>query len=147
MERDAEAREMWQHVYSDLAAEREGLAGALLAQAEAHVLRLSLIYALLDGSASITADHLLAALALWEYIEASVAFIFGDATGDPTADTILAALRQNGELTRTQVSDLFGRNLSSDRIARALQTLLQLGKARTEQQETGGRPREVWIAL
>lgn len=146
MERDAGARAMWREVYSDLAAEREGLAGALLARAEAHVLRLSLVYALLDGSSVVTSEHLLAALALWEYVESCVEFTFGDATGDPIADTILAALRQNGGLTRTQINDLLGRNVSSDRIARALQALLAAGKARTAQQETAGRPRETWTA-
>lgn len=145
MERDPAARAIWQDLYPVLSRDREGLAGALLARAEAHVLRLSLIYALLDGSPLVTADHLLAALALWEYVEASVAYIFGDATGDPTADAILVALRQNGELTRTQISDLFARNVSSDRIARALQGLLAVGKARTTQRATGGRPVEVWM--
>src|SRR5215203_5467774 len=143
--RDPDANTIWHAVYPTLAAERDGLAGALLARAEAHVLRLALVYALLDGSAIITADHLLAALALWEYVEASVEYIFGDATGDPVADTIVAALRQNGELTRTQISDLFGRNSTSDRIAQALQLLLRLGTVRAEQRNTGGRPREVWM--
>ena len=146
MTRDPEARELWHAVYKDLADEREGLAGAILARAEAHVLRLSLAYALLDGSAVVTVDHLAAALEVWGYAERSAAFIFGDATGDPIADTILAALRQNGELTRTQISDLFGRHASADRIARALQTLLAQGKVRMDSRQTGGRPVEVWRA-
>ena len=73
-------------------------------------------------------------------------YIFGDRVGDPVADTILASLRHNGELTRTQISDLFSRNVSADRIATALTVLLTKGKARTEQRASGGRPVEVWIA-
>ena len=77
-----------------------------------------------------------------------MSFIFGDATGDPIADAITAALRQNGELTRTQISDLFSRNVSSERIAAALTVLLAKGKARVEQRASGGgRPTEVWRAV
>jgi hypothetical protein len=147
MERDDEADDLWREVYPDLAGEREGLAGAILQRAPAQVLRLSLVYALMDGSAVITVEHLAAALELWGYLERSVTYIFGDATGDPIADTILAALRQNGELTRTQISDLFGRNVRAERIATGLQTLLRLGKAHTEQRQTAGRPVEVWYAV
>ena len=110
------------------------------------MLRLSLTYALLDGSAVVTADHLAAALEVWGYAERSAEYIFGDATGDPIADTIAAALRQNGELTRTQSSDLLGRHVAADRIARALQQLLRLGQARMDTRQTGGRPVEVWRA-
>ena len=61
----------------------DGVVGGLLARAEAHLLRLALIYALVDGSATIGLSHLDAALALWDYAAASVAWIFGDLTGDP----------------------------------------------------------------
>ena len=70
------------------------MAGGLLARAEAHVLRLSLIYALVDGSASIGAEHLRAALALWGYCADAVEFFFSDATGDPLVEAIGAARRR-----------------------------------------------------
>ena len=54
--------------------------GAILGRAEAQVLRLALIYALLDGSAFIDEPHMLAALACWDYAEASARFVFGDAS-------------------------------------------------------------------
>ncbi len=110
------------------------------------MLRFSLAYALLDGAATVTVEHLVAALELWAYAERSVEYIFGDLTGDPVADAILTALRRNGEMTRTQISDLFGRNESSARIAQALQLLLALGKAVTYERSTGGRNAEVWRA-
>jgi hypothetical protein len=148
MERDPAARAMWRDIYGDLSAERDGLAGALTARAEAQTLRLSMLYALLDGSATVTAEHLLAALEVWAYCERSVEHIFGDRTGDPVADTILSGLRQNGELTRTSISDLFSRNVAADRIAIALTLLLTKGKARVEHRSSGGgRPIEVWIAV
>ena len=146
LERDDEARELWADVYSDLSGEQPGLAGAILARAEAHVLRLSVLYALLDRSSTVRVEHLQSALELWGYADRSVRFIFGDLTGNPVADTILQALRQNGEMTRTQLSDLFGRHESSARIAQALQHLLTTGKARSHTRETGGRPVEIWVA-
>jgi hypothetical protein len=61
MTRDPDARELWRDVYGDLTAGRDGLAGAILARAEAHVLRFSLGYALLDGSPMVSVEHLAAA--------------------------------------------------------------------------------------
>src|SRR5262249_33876043 len=86
MRRDNEAREIWCGVYSDLSAERPGLTGALLARAEAHVLRLSTLYAVLDCSTVVRPEHLLAALAVWDFCEASARYVFGDSLGDPVAD-------------------------------------------------------------
>jgi hypothetical protein len=146
--RDAEANAVWEAVYSALTAERPGMFGAITARAEAHVLRLSLLYALLDCSEAIHRPHLHAALALWDYAEASARFIFGDATGDPTADAILAALRNTGKKTQTQISDLFSRNLKAGRLEAALALLLRLGKVRTWQGEsTSGRPPTYWEAV
>jgi hypothetical protein len=143
------AREEWTSVYADLSAERPGLLGAVTARAEAQVIRLSLVYALLDGVGQIDMPHLRAALALWEYCEASALRIFGDALGDPVADEILRALRYAGDggMTRTSISDLFGRNRSADRIGAALVLLATHGRARMEMRATARRPAEVWIAI
>ena len=91
--RDDEARTIWCEVYGELSEGKPGLAGALLARGEAHVMRLALLYALLDKSELIRAPHLLAALALWGYAERSVYHIFGDNLGDPVADDLLRLLR------------------------------------------------------
>ena len=120
--------------------------GGATSRAEAQVLRLSVLYAILDCSAWIRAEHLLAALAIWRYCEQSARWVFGDAIGDPTADTILGALRRVGELDREDIVNLFGRHANRARIDRALALLLAAGLARPERQATGGRPREVWRA-
>jgi hypothetical protein len=140
------AREFWKPVYEDLWAGKAGLLGALVARAEAQVIRLAMIYALLDGQTKIDAPHLKAAIALWEYCEASAAYIFGDALGDPDADDILRALRHNACMTRTSISDLFGRHRSSGRIAAALGLLATRGLARCEMAGTTGRSVETWFA-
>jgi hypothetical protein len=145
---DPEARMLWHEVYEDLSEGRPGLLGAVLSRAEAQVLRLALIYALLDQSHEIRRVHLEAALGLWRYCEASARYIFGDAVGDPVADEILTALRARaGGLTRSEIRDLFGRHRKSDEIGRALGVLLEHGLARFEPEDTGGRPAERWYAV
>ena len=110
------------------------------------MLRLSCLYALLDGTDTITVEHLYAALALWEYAEASVAYVFGDATGDPTVDVLLAALRERYPegLTRWQINDdIFAKHQRTEAIARALRVLTDKGAIQIRKdQNTGGRPSE-----
>ena len=146
LRRDDEAREAWGEIYPALSEGKPGLFGSVTARAEAQVLRLSVLYAALDGADSIRLPHLKAALAVWEYTEDSARYIFGDATGDPRADRIYEALCQSGELARTEMSKLFSRHASADRISQALLTLSTAGKARMEMRMEGeGRPTEVWV--
>jgi hypothetical protein len=123
--------------------------GAVTARAEAQTIRLALIFALLDCAEQIDVNHLRAALAVWEFCEASAAHIFGDSLGDPTADEILRALHQAGRdgMTRTAIRDLFGRHRTADRIGAALALLMTKGRARFVAGTTGGRPVETWFAM
>jgi hypothetical protein len=143
------AREQWQSVYEDLSAAKPGLLGAVVARGEAQVIRLALVYALLDAQNKIDAAHLKAAIAVWDYCDTSAAYIFGDSLGDPVADEILRGLRHAGlaGMTRTAIRDLFGRNRSGDRIGVALAALMTNGRARMETRMTGGRPAEIWLAV
>jgi hypothetical protein len=139
---------LWEEVYPDLSADRPGMLGAILGRAEAQVLRLALIYALLDGSAFLDAVHLRAALACWRYCEASARFVFGDSLGDPLADEILRVLRERSEgMTRTELMHHFGRHQSSEQIGRALGVLAAGNFVRSETQPTGGRPVQRWWAV
>lgn len=143
------ARDAWAAVYPTLSEGSPGLYGSVTARAEAQVLRLALVYALLDSKDQIDVPHLTAALALWEYCAASVAFIFGDALGDPVADDLLAALRVAGSagMTRTQIRDHFKRHQSGERTNAALMLLQSRKRATTERRtDTGGAPVEIWRA-
>jgi hypothetical protein len=117
----------------------------MLGRAEAHVLRLSLLYAVLDKSGTIGADHLLAALALWDHCERSVNYIFGNALGDPVADEALRLLRAAPDgMTRTELYNAFGRNQSSAQIGHALALLAEHRLAYAVSRKTEGRPEERW---
>ena len=120
------ARDIWVRVYGPLSEGKLGLFGAVVGRGEAQVARLAALYAVMNESHEIGREHLLAALALWDYAEKSARYVFGDATGDPVADQILEALRASGEkaMTKTEISHLFGRNRSAERIDQALTLLL-----------------------
>ena len=146
LRRDGEAAEMWRAVYPALTTERSGMIGSLTARAEAQVLRLSLIYAVLDQADAITRQHLEAALAVWQYCEDSVRFIFGDATGNPIADRIFAALRSTPSgMAQDELGSLFGKN-SAAKLHTALDELIRAGRIASQREETRGRPRTVWTA-
>lgn len=142
-----DARELWIDVYPQLTEPAAGLAGALTARAEAHVIRLGLLYALLDGQHDIQTQHLQAALALGDYTQRSARWALGQATGDPLAEQIHAALMHAPDgLTRTQLRDLLNRNPDTHQLDRALATLAAHGKARPQRILTAGRPAELWTA-
>jgi DNA replicative helicase MCM subunit Mcm2 (Cdc46/Mcm family) len=145
----AAAKIHWAAVYGPLSRDRDGLLGAVTARAEAQVVRLALVYALLDSKPEIDENHVAAALAVWEYCEASAAYIFSELLGDPVADEIFHALQQaeSHGMTRTAIRDLFGRHQSSDRIGAALRLLATTGRARMTQDQTKGRPLETWFAV
>jgi hypothetical protein len=69
-------RKLWETEYARLTEERDGLLGAATSRAEAHVLRLAMIYAAIEGSREIADTHLLGALALWRFCDRSAAYVF-----------------------------------------------------------------------
>jgi hypothetical protein len=81
VEMDAAAASRWEGVYPGLREDRPGLAGAVVSRGPAMVLRLALIYALLDTAdpkrLAIRVKHLEAALAVWDYCTASALALFG----------------------------------------------------------------------
>jgi hypothetical protein len=136
-------------VYHKLAADRPGIFGHVTARAAPQVLRLSLVYALLDGVLEIRPEHLAAGLEVWRYCENSCRYLFGDLIGDPAADTIVKALRTRPQgLTRWEINQLFQGNKRAAEIDRALGLLAKLGRANFEKEDTGGkRPAERWFSV
>lgn len=141
--RSAIAESRWAQLYRNMADGPRGLAGAITARAEAQCLRLSVVYALLDGRNVIDIEHLEAAYAVWQFCEASAVYVFGDALGDDTADRLLEALRTAGAagLDGSAQRDLFSRHVSADRLRHARATLIRLGLAVERTEQTAGRPR------
>ncbi|HOJ61679.1 MAG TPA: hypothetical protein PK878_15450 [bacterium] len=141
---------IWENgIYQILSRDIPGLFGMVTARAEAQVRRLACLYALLDHSGTVDVPHLESALAVWRYAEDSARYIFGDATNNRAADTIMAHLRQAPDgLTRKEIiENVFQRNKSSEEIAQALHLLEEAGMARKEKILTGGKPAEKWYEV
>ena len=62
------------------------------------------------------------------------------------ADTILEALRSAPTgMSRAEISNRLGRNVSKDRIEQALSLLVKYSRAHVEFRPTNGRPTELWM--
>ncbi len=149
VKRDKEASAIWNRVYGQLSDGKPGIFGAATARAEAHVMRVSVLYALLDQSKTVRKEHLKAALALWEYAEATAKWVWGDAMGDEIADTLTSALRDAGEagMTRTQIWNLFEQHITKSKLEKSLALLLEKNIVRRESSKTAGRPIEKWFLV
>ena len=144
----APARRAWTDAYQQLAEPQPGIAGAISARAEAHTIRLALLYALLDNARQIQPAHLTAALALFDYAQRSATWALERTTGDPLARQIHAALTHAlpSGLTRTQLRDLLHRNPTTTQLDQALAALAHDGKITSSRVLTNGRPAELWTA-
>jgi len=147
MQRDVDAGRMWRGVYGELTGGKPGLLGAVLNRAEAQVMRLSCVYALLDQSSYVHPEHLIAALALWRYCEDSARYTFGDAFTSPAAEKLLDAMKAAPEgIRRADITTkVFGGNKPRAEINALLSEMLTEGLIhRTKVKPATGRTGEVW---
>jgi hypothetical protein len=144
MRRSPEADRLWASVYGELTtASGSELLAAVLSRAEAQVLRLSMMFALAAGRATIEVDDLAAALDLWRYSEASARSIFAG-VHDALFNRIADAVRQEPGITRTQLHERLGWKLGSSQLVEALGRVQVAGLAFSERGQTKGRPVERW---
>lgn len=129
---------------SEALPERVALATA---RAPANVFRTALIYAILDDSDhAVEVDHLVAALALVENSAACARQLLD--VGKAGLDgKILAALREHGPMSRTEIRDHFSRHVSATDLSEALGALVETGEVtRSRDTDTGGRPADTYTA-
>jgi hypothetical protein len=140
---DDYALDRWKEIYSYLRKDRPGFAGALTARGESIVLRLALVYALLNKSKTIQHEHLEAALAVWKYCEESAQMLFKNKSGSALADTLYRLL-DSGPMKTVEFHS--HTNEPSESIRAALGELEQNGLIKkTIVKPTGrGRPAELW---
>jgi hypothetical protein len=131
--RNAAAEALWAELYM-AEPDRDGIVGALTARVHPQRLRLSVLYAALDGAKEIRPEHVRAADACWKYTVASVEHIFGDARGDRVQDRLLKALRASWPdgLTGAERDAIFKGNLRPGQLPEALVELERRGLIRTE---------------
>jgi hypothetical protein len=149
MARDDNARALWKEIYEELSIGHTGLLGAVTSRAEAQVMRLACLYALLDKSALVSCIHLESALALWRYCEASARYVFGDATRNRIADEVMIALHEAADkgMTQTELNNLFSGHKKSGSIVNSLTMLYEQGRITYKMEDTGGRPSKRWLVV
>jgi hypothetical protein len=147
--RDPGATALWRTIYSGLANDTStGLLAAVTSRAEAQVLRLSLIYALIDCSNIIREEHLRAALAVWQYCQGSAKLIFGGIGADPLQDKVLHTIKQhpNG-ITRWDLHKAVCKHKPAAVLVEKLTRLRDAGLIESKTVTTAGRPAEMWFPL
>jgi Protein of unknown function (DUF3987) len=146
MQRTAAATRLWREQYPTLVAPKpDGWFASATARAQAQVLRLSVAYAALDSTQVVDVDHLAAALALWDYAEASARVLFAEVGYEKRSDEtekILAFIAARGKVTRNELCDeLFQKHKKSHEVDALLSPLIDAGQVAQETFATGGRPR------
>jgi hypothetical protein len=103
--------------------------GSVVSRAEAHVRRIATLYAVLDKSPTVSTDHLLAGLTVWQYAEDSARYLFGDCRGDWLADEIVEFLKIKGPegATRSEINDHFSGHQDARRLNAAIADRLKAG--------------------
>jgi hypothetical protein len=144
--RDAEASEAWATAYTSwLSVERPGIVGEVTSRMEAHAVRLSLIYALLDGSPVIRIGHLNAAFAICKYAIRSAEICFAGLSADAIAIRDALEAKMPDELPRSSITkEVFKGHISAERLDAALGELERAGLATRRTEATSGPPRELW---
>jgi hypothetical protein len=149
-----EAAALWVEIYSEAEQTKltSGLIDHIAARAAPQMLRLAMLYALLDGAAQIGPPHLDAARALWRFCEASARYVFSDMTGNRVVNTLMDELekvRPDGMSRNYILRDVFGGHVRAYEIVEALQALEAAGKVRREKRAGNGpgRPCEMWFAV
>lgn len=138
------AGKFYDKLYVQLTESGPGMYGVITDRAETQVIRLSLLYALLDECRRIHTRHIKSALALWNYADASARFIFHGMAEDGKKRKLLDALEKRGEMTKTEIRDLFQRHIKKERLESILSELIAEGRIVKESRKTNGRPRVIF---
>jgi hypothetical protein len=144
------ATKLWHDVYYELShVEADELdndrLGQFIARSVPYALRLSVLYALLDGEQAVDERHVDAAASLVRYSVASVRELLR-AQQDPKLTRLIEALSEAGNagLTRTDVNGMFSGKLTAPELDDLLEQVpgLEVHKA-----ATGGRPSQRYVMV
>ncbi len=139
-----EARRYWDTEYHNVSTDTFGFRGGITSRDEAHVLRLSLLFCLLDGLSEIQQRHMEAAVDLVAFCNSSVEYIFStpaESEADTDADKLLLALDQKS-MTQTEVSRLFSGHKTKSQLTLLMTDLQTLNKIKSTQQP--GTKKIIW---
>lgn len=145
------AAECWREVYVQLQKESGGVIDEVTARGDSHVLRLALLYALLDRDDMVRLPHLQAAIAVWEFCLASSRMIFESAIekANSKAENSLKEqvlkLLQAGKKTQKDLCFALRHKCKSAELVHVLAELQSLGRISQEVVKPPvGRPITNW---
>jgi hypothetical protein len=127
-----------------------GLIGAMLARLETNVLRVALIFALLQCATEIGVEHLRAAIAVGAYARSSTLHAFGPTLGSKAGQEILDALRDRDDkwMSRTEIRrQVFQDHRPAKTIKEALDLLIMQRLVMATSEQTSGAPRGSFRAI
>ena len=144
MTRDADASALWEAFYATHAdnVSSQSVHSAVVQRGEAQVLRMSCIFAALDGSSVVQVSHLKAAIAAWNYAEASAGLIF-ESLEKSIPHRLTTLLKSRRRMTETEILTAFGRRHSGE-IRAALKHLSDRGQVCWAKHRTAGRSTTTW---
>ena len=143
-----DAGKAWDEVYGEL--KRSGDTVPHTDRARGQVLRLAMLFALVDSSKVIRLAHLYAALAAWAYCRESAALIFGGTArsqpfeADPLWLEVLNFLPETDGVERWKINEKFKPKATTEKVGETLEALANAGKAEVVKLATGGRVAEKW---
>jgi hypothetical protein len=143
---------LWKKEYKTLREDKPHFTGKLLARGETIVLRLSLLYALMDGKTQIDVVHIRAALAVWEYNEWTVTYLFGwkdKQAADTPAESQslrnkLLELLQVGEHSQSDLTKAMQKVAKADEVTATLEELAKEHLVHSYKQPTKSKPITMW---
>lgn len=142
------AKEMWAALYKGPLAEvRTGDYAKVTVRAAPIILRLAVIYSILDRSRSIDVQHIEAAKAFWDYCDATAAHIFGSPSHDTALAKVIAALKgipaglTKGEINRKA----FGGHARARQLDELLAQAQGSGLVLRGTRQTAGGAKTVWV--
>ena len=146
VERTEAAKELWACVYPELRREHDGVVGSMLARAAPQTLRLSLIYALIDGSDVIDEQHLRAALAFWIQRPHRGAPVRQPRRIQREPEDPLRSARRGPEDADGHLSDVLQQPFRCPHRRRARRAATRAGGGETTREAARGCPIERWAA-
>ena len=126
-------KRLWETVYAELHASKPGVFGKCTDRARSQVIRLALLFALIDQKTQIEECHLKAALAVWQYCEDSARMLFASET---TASSnkksldkrILNVVNAEPGIMRSEIVDKISHHLKKEQYDAAFKKLLHSKK-------------------
>ena len=117
-----------------------GLYGKMIGRGPVQILKMALIFAVLNNSKVVGIPEIEAAIEVWNYCEASAHYLFSGVQSNSTQRKIIRALENadNG-LTKSDILDIFGRHKSAADVDEEMDELKKEGLVRVTSESTGGR--------